>query len=300
MHYPQNSVQVPKRRSYSMEFLPNAQQIAAAKADLAADNEALGKLQCLEDATLNELKEVQQQYYKRIGHLHVERDIIKANESAALSFIAPIRRLPLEIYRAIFLIASSMDNLGHTPWNISGVCRLWRRMALNIPHLWSHIRFHGTLATSPDIIRIWVERSGPSVSLDIDIEILRRKRVHLSGPAARQSNQHLRLVHGLMRLRSNPIPQSSVLEDGMTRNATQWGHVALFYLTAQKHRWRTFVFESMEVPIEALQVINGLCLLVFFVMSASDDIVRSIPPSRALQCSLRGKYFSSIKLAMVY
>jgi F-box-like len=255
-----NTAQLPKRRSYPMETLPNAQQIAAAKADLAADSEALGNIQRLEDATLTELREVQKQYYKRIGHLHVERDIIKANESAALSFIAPIRRLPLEIYRAIFLIASSMDNLGHTSWHISGVCRLWRRMALNIPHLWSHIRFHGTLATSPDIIRLWVERSGPSVSLDIDIEILRRKRVPLSGLAARQSSQHRRLVQGLMRLRSNPMPQTNMLEDSMTRNATQWGHVALFYLTAQKHRWRTFVFESMEVPIEALQVLNGLSL----------------------------------------
>lgn len=260
---PQTAADLPKRRSYPMETLPNAQQIAAAKADLVADGKALRELQHLEDAALSELEEKRKQIYKRIGRFHDERDIIRANESAALSFIAPIRRLPLEIYREIFLSAGAADSLGHTPWHLSGVCRLWRKMALNIPHLWSHIRFHGPLATSPDIIRIWVERSGPSVSLDIDIEILRRKRPQMSGTGGstgRQSSQHRRLVQGLMRLRNTPLPQQGMPEENLQRNATQWGHVALFYLTAQKHRWRTFVFESMEVPIDALQILNGQSL----------------------------------------
>ncbi len=46
------------RRSYPAGTRPNAQQIAAAKADLAAYNMAFKELQHQEEATLAELKKV--------------------------------------------------------------------------------------------------------------------------------------------------------------------------------------------------------------------------------------------------
>jgi hypothetical protein len=129
------------------------------------------------------------------------------------------------------------------------------------PNLWSHIRFHGSLATSPDLIRLWVERSGPTVLLDIDIEISRRRRSLQScglpwkSPGAELHSR--RFVHTLLRARDPRRGSSPPADDVLHRDATQWGHVALFYLTAQKHRWRSFVFESLDVTIEALQTLHG-------------------------------------------
>jgi hypothetical protein len=141
---------LPTRRRYPTDNLPNAQQIAQAKEDLKEDNAALQRLKKLEDAAMGELDEKKKQIHERIKVYHIERDIIRSNQSAALSYVAPIRRLPLEIYREIFLVANSSDYHGRTPWHVSGklpfsrpifiyrlitilaVCRLWRKMALNM------------------------------------------------------------------------------------------------------------------------------------------------------------------------
>lgn len=256
---PTSNPQLPKKRTYPTDTLPNAQQIALAKADLVSDDAALERLQRLEEEASAELEEKKKQVYERIAAYNAERNIIQGNKLAALSFIAPIRRMPLEIYREIFLLANLADPHGRTPFQVAAVCALWRSMALRIPNLWSRIRFHGHLGVSPDIIRIWVERSGPTVPLDIDVELYRRPKSAFppwAGPA-RLAHIHRRVSHGVMRVRNSPIP-SSGSDDNVQRNATQWGHVALFYLTAQKHRWRRFSFESLEVPIEALQILSGL------------------------------------------
>lgn len=111
---------LPTRRRYPTDNLPNAQQIAQAKEDLKEDNAALQRLKKLEEAALGELDEKKKQIYERIKAYHIERDIIRSNQSAALSYVAPIRRLPLEIYREIFLVANSSDYHGRTPWHVSG------------------------------------------------------------------------------------------------------------------------------------------------------------------------------------
>ena len=60
-----------------------------------------------------------------------------------------------------------------------------------------------------------------------------------------------------MRGRDPRRGSSPPTDDLLHRDATQWGHVALFYLTNQKHRWRSFIFESLDVTIEALQTLHG-------------------------------------------
>jgi hypothetical protein len=111
---------LPKRRLYPTDNLPNAQQIAQAKEDLREDMAALHRLKKLEEAAMGELDEKKKQIQDRVNTYHIERDVIRANQSAALSYVAPIRRLPLEIYREIFLVANSLDHYGRTPWHVSG------------------------------------------------------------------------------------------------------------------------------------------------------------------------------------
>ncbi|CAG8606761.1 571_t:CDS:2 [Acaulospora colombiana] len=240
-----------KPRQYPTDILPNSREIASAKDDLKADELALHRLKVLEEIAFGELEDKRREILERVAEYHVERDIIRANQFAALSFIAPIRRLPLEIYKEIFLFVNALDLRGRAAWHISAVCRLWRRIALSTPNLWSNIRFYGHLGVSPDIIRLWVERSGSSVLLDIDIEISRRGRYSSSKIKPSLSRSHALLPPRLRGAQAHPP------DDNIHRTAAQWGHVALFYLMAQKHRWRTFYFESLEVSIEALQMLQG-------------------------------------------
>lgn len=140
---------LPKRRNYPTDMLPSAQQIAAAKQDLREDKVHLQRLRKLEEAAKAELDEKEKEINERINMYHAERDVVRANQSAALSYVAPIRRLPLEIFREIFLVANSFERYGRTPWQVSGtlyfhsrlsrpkatipaVCRLWRKMALSM------------------------------------------------------------------------------------------------------------------------------------------------------------------------
>jgi hypothetical protein len=100
------------------------------------------------------------------------------------------------------------------------------------------------------------------VLLDIDIEIYRRRRPvpsfgsHWKNMGLGQPHSR-RYAPTLLRARDPRRGSSPPADDVLHRDATQWGHVALFYLTAQKHRWRSFVFESLDVTIEALQTLHG-------------------------------------------
>lgn len=66
------------------------------------------------------------------------------------TYLAPIRRLPLELLREIFLEACSstflavpereiLQTASQTPLNIASVCSYWRDICLAFPHLWTSI-----------------------------------------------------------------------------------------------------------------------------------------------------------------
>ena len=81
--------------------------------------------------------------------------------------LAPIRRLPDELLRAVFLIAFHADP--KCGWVLSSVSARWRVIALRTPRLWTRIRLQTSFDSSPEIIRLWLERSGDRLPLDIEI-----------------------------------------------------------------------------------------------------------------------------------
>ncbi|KAG8827960.1 hypothetical protein FRC17_007666 [Serendipita sp. 399] len=251
-------ITLPKRRIYPIDALPNAKQIAAAKEDLAADHAALHKIQELENAARAELEERGKRVQARIDVLHVHRDAIQANRDLALGFIAPIRRLPIEIFHEIFLVANVIDDSGRIPWIVSAVCRSWRRLALSNHRLWARLTLRCTVNCPPDVVRLWIERSGSTVPLFINIRLFQNKE-----KSTRVPNHASRVF----RFSS---------EDANTVHATkQWGFVAIYYLSEQKHRWRSFAFECPDDHIEALEYLTGpFPLLEDFWVSCGDSNVR--------------------------
>ncbi len=106
---------------------------------------------------------------KRIDEVRLDvqrhRDAVHKSMAAYSSTLAPIRRLPRELFRALFREVQislwyntedpeSYDELedyqvlvfSQGPWKLSHVCGAWRDIVLSYPQLWSHIvlQYHWT------------------------------------------------------------------------------------------------------------------------------------------------------------
>ena len=155
--------------TFIMTELPSTQQLAAAKEQLAASEASLETIsRKIEDAEQT-LAEIVASTRRTIDDFHIERTKVQREIALALAYISPIRRLPQELLREVFLINFEHD--ARCGWGISGVCTLWRRIALSMPRLWSRIRLETTQNDSADTIRLWLERSGMVCPLDIEITL---------------------------------------------------------------------------------------------------------------------------------
>jgi F-box-like len=72
-----------------------------------------------------------------IKQLQRERETLDEKISRALAYMSPIRRLPSELLRHIFMM--NFDEHPCCAWILSSVCSQWRRMALSMPKLWSKV-----------------------------------------------------------------------------------------------------------------------------------------------------------------
>lgn len=244
---------------------------------------------------------------KAISILEDDKRKVEHEIQVTLEFLSPMRRLPDDLLRQIFL--HTFANNACTAWVLSAVCSSWRRLALNTPRLWSkvtcpvleqlidrlskcsillQIRIATTQSSNPDTIRLWLERSGPHVPLDIEIYLqvpaAPRKRRRPGTPVWNPPGgdtwwhsplaptiplppHHLPLNHPPW-LMQNVMPpmlptpaiapphlqaavqqtnESSVVSrSGRGRSqplpCSSWGHIVVFYLTEQMHRWTRFVF----------------------------------------------------------
>ena len=64
--------------------------------------------------------------------------ILEEANSKAASFLAPIRRLSVEMLAEIFVLCISCHS--HSPLELTRVSRLWRGVVLIMPRIWSNVR----------------------------------------------------------------------------------------------------------------------------------------------------------------
>ncbi|KAJ7579035.1 hypothetical protein C8J56DRAFT_335233 [Mycena floridula] len=118
-----------------------------------------------------------------INALIQEQTELTNQVSRTRSYLAPVRRLPIELLREVFY--GCFDDHPCIAWVLAAVCKSWRRLALDMPRIWSKIRMLTLQQSSPDTIRLWIERSGPSVPLDIEIFLKVSKTSGDSSPSHR-------------------------------------------------------------------------------------------------------------------
>ncbi|KAF8632777.1 hypothetical protein AX15_001680 [Amanita polypyramis BW_CC] len=232
----------------------------------------------------------------------LQRAQLEAKELRTLAYLSPIRKLPAELLRDIFLW--NFEEHPCCAWVLSAVCTSWRRLVLQTPGLWSKIRLVTTQQSSADTIRLWLERSGTSVPLDIEIFLRvassksldgsyrrRRSASPMAGPPTWSIPVSTHNGITILPPAHTPIviPPSPTMSDSwstssrssddrpsqtaLPRTSMHWGHIAVFYLVEQMRRWQRFVFrfDKQFASMAALKSINGEApLLKEFEVSSAE------------------------------
>ncbi|PCH44909.1 hypothetical protein WOLCODRAFT_77491 [Wolfiporia cocos MD-104 SS10] len=146
---------------------PTRAALEDARRELAVRRQTVQELSDKIQAAEDKLARFVEESQCAIRELQKDRAALEAQVAQTLAYISPIRRLPQELLRYIFLL--NFDEHPCCAWILSAVCSLWRRLVLSMPTMWSKIRLVTSQATSADTIRLWLERSGKSVPLDIEI-----------------------------------------------------------------------------------------------------------------------------------
>ena len=75
-----------------------------------------------------------------ISLLEADRRRAKAQVKSTKEFLSPIKRLPEDVLKYIFV--SMFEDTASAAWTISSVCITWRKLVLNMPFLWSKVCSH--------------------------------------------------------------------------------------------------------------------------------------------------------------
>ncbi|KAJ7205335.1 hypothetical protein B0H12DRAFT_1243469 [Mycena haematopus] len=299
----------------SLQEPPTAAKLSAARIaleDSLKNASSLAEKICAAEAALAQIVAEAQ---VTIEDMLREKETLEETIVQTRAYLSPIRRLPGELLRELFMWC--FEDHPCCAWVLSMVCTTWRQQALVIPRIWSKIRLFTNQSSSPDTIRLWLERSGPTVPLDIEIYLRvlhgteappvtaypRRRRAHdlfahpfaaappppLFGTGPLGAPAPLMVPHFTPSVTPFIVPQPPIHHGwespppmiafhgqqpdlGIPPNL-HWGHIAVYYLVQQMHRWERFVFRFDKGfgSIAALKSISGPAPLLkeFEVSSAS-------------------------------
>ncbi|KIK56200.1 hypothetical protein GYMLUDRAFT_263869 [Collybiopsis luxurians FD-317 M1] len=183
---------------------------------------------------------------RELALLYHQKRTLEEQAQRALGEQAPIRNVPLDILREVFLQVSEDDPKAKAGWLFAAVCRRWRALALETPRLWTRIRLVTSLDQSADVVRLWLERAGPTMPLDIEI-YLRVPQAKAAIPAECSSSVLTPATSRRPRRRVGTLSDDATYAAPIGNGSEAWGHVAVFYLKQQMPRWKRFVFRYDRV-----------------------------------------------------
>jgi F-box-like len=116
---------------------PTPASLADARRLLNESNSSLAGLDRKIEAAEAQLAQIVADSRGTIKLLQRERAALEDKISRTLAYVSPIRRLPAELLRLIFMM--NFDEYPCCAWILSSVCSQWRRLALSMPKLWSKV-----------------------------------------------------------------------------------------------------------------------------------------------------------------
>lgn len=117
---------------------PTSSSLAYARSELDVHRQSLQDIATKIQAAEDTLARIVRDSRATIHEFETQRNELEHKVALALSYISPIRRLPLELLRLVFLIY--FEECPCCAWILSAVSRSWRAMVLSMPILWSKVR----------------------------------------------------------------------------------------------------------------------------------------------------------------
>ncbi|KAJ7448002.1 hypothetical protein FB451DRAFT_767631 [Mycena latifolia] len=223
-------------------------------------------------APMNEVAELNPEIARLqslLGRLTRRRDDLKEVIDSHLALVSPARKLPHDIVREIFKVASSANpystmSLTQSPLQLSHVCRDWRALALSMPGLWNSLQ----------------------VAVDTDVDA--------PNPEIRVKKVNDGLKSWLPRSAGLPL-SISLVSYGFGNDCS----ILLQTLMEVSHRWDCMRFllpsYSFFSPFETLSPIDVPMLKTIAIDVGSQDRVR-VPPNASYMAFAGAPNICSISL----
>lgn len=116
---------------------PTKETLVNARRSLQATRSSVEELTSKIDAAESALAQLVRESRLAINELEGQRAALEDQVSRTLAYLSPIRRLPMELLREIFVW--SFEEHACSAWVLAAVCPSWRRLALRIPLIWSKV-----------------------------------------------------------------------------------------------------------------------------------------------------------------
>lgn len=116
---------------------PTVQTLADARRSLDSIHGSMSDLSAKIDAAETALAQIIQDSRCAINELQNQRVMLENKAYHTRAYLSPIRRLPTELLREIFMW--NFDQYPCSAWVLAAVCSSWRRLALGMPRIWSKV-----------------------------------------------------------------------------------------------------------------------------------------------------------------
>lgn len=117
---------------------PTKEALVNARRSLEVTRASVEEITLKIDAAETALAQLVRESRLAISELEGQRAALEDQVSRTLAYLSPIRRLPMELLREIFVWC--FEEHACSAWVLSAVCPSWRRLALRIPLIWSKVR----------------------------------------------------------------------------------------------------------------------------------------------------------------
>ena len=118
---------------------PTKETLVNARRSLELTRASVDEISLKIDAAETALAQLLRDKRLAINQLEGQRAALENQVSRTLAYLSPIRRLPMELLREIFVW--SFEEHACSAWVLAAVCPSWRRLALRIPLIWSKVSF---------------------------------------------------------------------------------------------------------------------------------------------------------------
>lgn len=116
---------------------PTKDTLADARRTLEATRVSVLELTSKIDVAEATLAQIIQESQYAINELQAQRSQLENQVAKTLAYLSPIRRLPMELLREIFMW--TFEDHPCSAWVLAAVSSSWRRLALRIPLIWSKV-----------------------------------------------------------------------------------------------------------------------------------------------------------------